>query len=101
MQLATAGESLEEPPMPIPNASVQHAEIHVLGLIASGGSTARITNFTFAYRRTNTVNVPSKAALDAAFQAAVVVPLAAALNNRFTQKLNTVRWLNDPLDGAA
>jgi hypothetical protein len=66
--------------------------------VASGGSTVVRTVNTFHYRRQAVVLPASKAALDTVFQANIVTPLAALLNNRWTQDFNTVRFINDPQD---
>jgi len=84
--------------MPIADNKRLHYEIITYGTVASGGSSVIHTVTTFHYRR-NAVVVPAdKAALDTAFQAAIIVPLGALLNNRWTQQYNTVRCINDPLD---
>jgi hypothetical protein len=84
--------------MPVADNKKLHAEIIVYGRTSSAGSGVIRTVNTFHYRR-NAVVVPAdKTALDTAFQAAVVVPMGAALNNRWTQDFNTVRFINDPLD---
>jgi len=82
----------------LPDNQLINLQVIVYGLIASGGSTTKNTVTVFNYRR-NAVLVPaSKSGFNTAFQAAVVVPMAAALNNRWTQEHNTVRFLNDALD---
>jgi len=87
--------------MPVADNKKLHAEIIVYGRTASGGSGIIRTVNTFHYRRNAVVVALDKAALDAAFQTAIVVPMAAALNNRWTQDFNTVRMINDPLDPPA
>ena len=84
--------------MPVPDNLRLHAEIIVYGRTASGGSGIIHTVNTFHYRRQAVAVAMSKTALDTAFQAAIVVPMAACLNNRWTQDFNTVRMINDPLD---
>lgn len=84
--------------MPIPTTSIITAEIQVAGNVASAGSSAKKFLFTFHYRRTSTAVTPTKAALDTIFQSTVVVPLGAALNIRYTQTHNNVRWVDDALD---
>jgi hypothetical protein len=84
--------------MAIPDNQKIVAEIAMKGLISAGGSGSVNTNFLFHYRRTSVVNVPSKTALDTAFQAAHAAPIIAALNARWSQKTNDVRWVNDALD---
>jgi hypothetical protein len=86
--------------MPVADNKLLHAEIILHGTIASGGSSVVNTVTTFHYRRNAVVVPANKPALDTAFQAAIVVPLAAMLNNRWTQLRNTVRLINDPLDVA-
>lgn len=84
--------------MPIASNLISHAEITVKGVIAGGGSNAVNTVNVFHYRRTAVVNPLSKANLDAVFQANVVVPWAGALNARWLQVANTVRWIDDVTD---
>jgi hypothetical protein len=84
--------------MPIPAPQVGVTEVHMLGLVASGGSTNKIADFVFHFRRTTTVNPIVKTAVETAFQAAIAVPVCAALNSRFVQTSSTVRWVNDALD---
>jgi hypothetical protein len=85
--------------MPIPLNQITHAEIHFRGIIASAGSTARTIDNVFHYRRVAVVINPSKSQLEAIFQTQVAIPICAALNARFTQSANTVRWVNDAVDG--
>jgi len=86
--------------MPVADNKKLHLEAVVHGTVASGGSSVIRTVTTFHYRR-NAVVVPlDKTMFDTAFQAAIVVPFAAALNNRWTQTFNTIRAINDPLDVA-
>lgn len=84
--------------MPIPVNQLVNVEIVVNGLIAAGGSGNTPTANIFHFRRTTVVNPVNKANIDAAFQAAIVVPLGAALNNRWLQTRNDVRFLNDAND---
>jgi len=84
--------------MPLPFPQQRNLEIVVQGLITSGGAGARNTFNVFHFRRTATVGAIAKAAAEAAFQAAIGVPLAACLNNRWTQLFNTVRMVDDALD---
>jgi len=84
--------------MPIPLNQVRVAEIVLRGQIAAGGSDAINTAFVFHYRR-NTVSVdPSKTALNTAFTAGPVVPIAAALNVSWEASLHDIRWVNDAED---
>lgn len=86
--------------MPIASNLISHAEIIMGGLISAGGSNSVNTQFVFHYRRPATVNPLSKAALNTAFQAAVAPSIIAMLNARWSQKYNSVRWMDDPLDQA-
>jgi len=82
----------------LPVGQQTHVEIVLQGLMASGGSDSRNTYNVFHFRRTTTTGNISKSAVDTAFQAAIGVPLAACLNNRWSQQNNNVRCLNDPTD---
>lgn len=84
--------------MPIPANQVTHVEIIMHGNSAAGGSNSKIFDFVFQFRRTAVINPIVKAGVDAAFQAAIAVPIAAAVNARYTQIFNSVRWLNDAQD---
>jgi len=84
--------------MPLPFPQQRTLEIIVRGDITSGGVSARPTYNTFHFRRQATVGAIDKVAAETAFQAAIGVPLAAALNNRWSQSNNSVRILNDPTD---
>lgn len=84
--------------MPIPANQIIQAEIVMRGLITAGGSNAVRTAFVFHYRRIAVTLAPSKVALEAAFNAGPSAAILAALNARFTQTLNDVRWLNDAED---
>lgn len=84
--------------MSLPVAQQRHIEIVTRGLITSGGSASKVTFTVWHFRRSATVGAIDKAAAEAAFQAAIAVPLAACLNNRWTQTSNEVRVLNDPTD---
>jgi len=86
--------------MAIPATSIRYAEITMKGLIAAGGSNTVNTQFVFHARRTAVVVTPTKTALDTAFQASWAVPILAALNNRWSQKTNEIRWIDDALDQA-
>jgi hypothetical protein len=84
--------------MPIPINQVTVAEIHVLGQAAAGGGQVKKFDLVFHYRRLAVAVNPTKVALDTIFQASVVLPLVAALNARYTQVQNTIRWMNDAED---
>jgi hypothetical protein len=84
--------------MPIPASSISTAEVRVYGNIASGGVTSRPTNWGFYFQRTSTVPGILKAQIDTAFQAGIMTDLALALNIRWLQAYNTVRYIDDALD---
>ncbi len=84
--------------MPIPATSIDVVEIHLRGAIAAGGGNVVNTDFGFYFNRTSTVPPLLKSGIDAAFQAAMVVDIGAALNIRWLQHFNTIRYLNDALD---
>lgn len=70
----------------------------VNGTCAAAGSNNRKTATVFTYRRVITAPAFSKAQFDAAFQTAVVVPLGAMLNARWSQVNNAIRVVNNWLD---
>lgn len=78
-----------------PDSAIWTAELQMQGIGTSGGSTSRNFNFRFNYRRTTTANVLSEAAFETAFNAGPTVAILAALNNRFTQTINVVRFIED------
>jgi len=84
--------------MSIPLTSIFVAEISMKGLISGGGSNTVNTDFVFHCKRASTAVSPTKAALDTAFQAGWAASIIAALNARWTQKTNEVRWVDDALD---
>lgn len=84
--------------MPIPNTQIRHVEVGANLVAAAGGSNNHNFLFTFNFRRTTVINTPSKTAFETAFQATLMVPMMAALNNRATQTFNAVRWIDDALD---
>ncbi|HET9309353.1 MAG TPA: hypothetical protein VFO46_25285, partial [Candidatus Sulfotelmatobacter sp.] len=88
--------------MPIPANQMLNIEIQVHGVVGAGGSGSRFSDFVFHYARQNpALALPTKAQIDTAFQAAVVVPMGAALNARFLQSRNSIRYLDDALDAFA
>lgn len=84
--------------MPIPANQVTVAEILMMGNMAAGGGRVVPIDLVFHYRRTAVVIAASKTALDTIFQTTVVTPIAAALNVRFLQVRNRIRWMNDAQD---
>jgi len=83
------------PTVVFPATPVAFARIDMNGVIAAGGSTNRKGIFTFTFMRLLYVLPVTKVEVEAAFQAAIAVPIVAALNARYTQTFNAVRWLND------
>jgi len=81
--------------MSIPTTSMFDIEISMQGVAAAGGSNARNACFKFHYFR-SVLSLPfNPANIEAAFNAAVVPPILAALNARYTQTFTTVRCIND------
>jgi hypothetical protein len=71
------------------------AEIQMLGIGASGGSTAKNFNFRFNYKRTTTVNPLSETALGTIFNSTITPLLMACLNARYAQTVDLVRFIDD------
>ena len=86
--------------MSIPAASIVNAEIIATGIAAAAGGGSKNIDNVYHFRRTTTVNTPDKAVLETAFQSSIAATVLLALNARYTQTLNSVRWINDPLDQA-
>lgn len=84
--------------MPLPDNQLLVAEVILYGKMDAGGSETVNTVNIFHYRRATTTVPMTKVALDTAFQAAVVVKIGLALNERWNQLFNTVRMVNDALD---
>lgn len=84
--------------MPIPDNQKTILEVIINGRMAAGGSNAKAAFNVFHYKRTSVAVPASKAAFNTAFQAAIVAPLLAAANVRYTPTVISYRWLNDPLD---
>lgn len=84
----------------IPANQITVAEVVMNGIAAAAGSTAVNIANVYHFRRTTTVNVPSKSVLETRFQAIIGAPVIALLNARYAQTNTTIRWVNDPLDQA-
>lgn len=84
--------------MPIPANQITVAEVQMQGNVAAGGSNNRAADFVFHFRRTSVTAPVTKTALETIFQSQIALPIVAALNARFQQTANTVRWVNDALD---
>ena len=74
------------------------AEISAQGIMAAAGSGAKNVASIFHYRLATLTAPATKAALEAAFQAAIMVPFVAAANVRYLQVQSTVRWVDDAQD---
>lgn len=83
---------------PIPDNEKLLIEITTRATVAAGGSGARPVDFVTHWRRAATVNPFSKSQCDTAYQAAIAVPLFAALNLTCTQQYNQIRVVNDAQD---
>lgn len=70
-------------------------EIVSHGLVASGGSNSRFSISTWNFRRTAIVNPVNESNIEAAFQAAIGIPLTNVLNNRYVQTSTACRIIND------
>lgn len=81
--------------MPIPLNQVRVAEVGVLGTSATGGSSVTPSINIFHFQRSTVSVNPSKAALNTAFQAAIMAPMLAAMNVRYTPGTLYIRWIND------
>ena len=84
--------------MALPSTSMYVIEIQTRGIIASGGGGSKNTNFSFVFKRFATTNPINKSVIDSAFDAAIVDVLGDALNNRWLQSSNSVRYVDDALD---
>jgi len=84
--------------MGIASTSISHAEIHLQGQLVAGGSNSVNTDYVFHYRRTSTVPPLSKPNLDTIFQSTVAAKIILAVNVRWSQLTNTIRWLDDATD---
>lgn len=71
------------------------------GLQAAGGSNEKRTGNVFYYRQSIVLVPGVKASFLTAFVAAVITPLLAAANIRYTPVSATLRYFNDPTDPAA
>jgi hypothetical protein len=82
--------------MPVPLTSLITAEIIANGVMAAGGSNNKLTSSVFHYQRSNPALPLTEGHCEAAFQTAIMVPIAAALNSRWHQTGNIVRFMEDP-----
>jgi len=86
--------------MPIPSTSIDVVEVQMRGTVSAAGSSAKNIDSVFHFRRTATVLAVSKTQVETAFDASIGAAIIAALNNRYTQTQNTIRWVNDAVDQA-
>lgn len=84
--------------MPVPAANLINVEIIIQGQLATGGSNPKNVAIVHHFRRTAVLIGPNKTNIDAAFQTAIGAKYLLALNARFGQTQNTVRFLNDSMD---
>lgn len=81
--------------MPISTIPPSHAEIVLRGLINAGGSTAKNTAFVFHFARASNTPPLNAANVETAFNTAITPSIAAALNLRWAQTQNDVRFPDD------
>jgi len=84
--------------MPIPDNQKLHVEVIIHGQTSDGGSSVVNTQNVFHFRRTAATGTITKAAISTAFQTAIAAKLVLALNERWGQLRNSVRFINDALD---
>lgn len=82
-------------PVPIPDNQCVVIEVQMHGTVSSAGGDAKNANNIFHFRRTSVVNPITEVAAEAAFNTNVSAALIAALNLRYTQTFNAVRFIND------
>jgi hypothetical protein len=84
--------------MPIPATSIINVQVHVEGTAATGGAGVTPAQNIFSFRRTSTAPAFNKASVNTAFQTAIMTPILAAMNVRYTPGNLTVRVLDDAQD---
>lgn len=84
--------------MALPDTSKINFQIAIYGTAATGGAGVTPSINIFNYQRNSVVNLLSKAALNTIFQTAVIAPLAAAMNVRWTANNVGIRNIDDPTD---
>lgn len=84
--------------MAIADVDVKHIEVVVRGSLSAGGSSVKNCWNVFTYHRTTFANVFSKVNFAAAFRLAIIVPLVAASNVRYSVNRLSVRILDDAYD---
>lgn len=83
------------PPTPLPIVLSDVYEIVLNGNMAPGGSNAKRSGNVFYYRRAVIGAGVTTAGLAAAFRTAVIVPLLAACNQRYSPQSVSIRMIND------
>lgn len=81
--------------MAIPDANKINFMVHVYGIATDGGAGVKPAQNLFTFRRTSTSPAINKSALNTAFQTAIMTPLKAAMNVRYTPGSLTIRCLDD------
>jgi len=84
--------------MPAFSGVVKVVEIKTVANCASAGSNSRTINIVSHWRRTGIVLTVPKTPIDTAYQAAIAVPIFAALNLRCTQSNNQIRYMDNADD---
>jgi hypothetical protein len=84
--------------MPIAPNLIFDVQATILGSSSSGGAGVKNVYNVFTFLRQSSVPAFTKASFNTAFQLNVLVPLAAAMNVRWSANLVAVRVLNDYLD---
>jgi len=84
--------------MPIPANQIRVAEVIMYGLIDAEGSGTKNTVTVYHFRRLGVAVNPVKTNLDTIFQSTIADKVVLALNARWTQLRNSVRWVDDAQD---
>lgn len=84
--------------MPIPSNQIRVAEIIMNATVAAGGSSNRISNIPFHYRRDTVAVAPSKTNLETQFNTVVAAAILLAVQQDYVQTSNSVRWVDDATD---
>jgi hypothetical protein len=82
----------------IPTTDISVVEIVMHGISAADTPQAKPIDNVYHFRRTTTGSPLNKVLVQNAFQTAIGDVVLAALNVRYTQVDNKVRWVNDALD---
>lgn len=82
----------------IPDTDITTVEVAMKGTSVSDTGEAKTIINVYHFRRTNTTFALSKSQINTAFQAGIGAAVLAALNERYTQSENIIRWVDDALD---